>query len=87
MLKQKGNQETTEKKQELKEIKAREQKQLIQEEVELAKRQKLTRMSESHETELKKLSVNSVDADDWYHFTGSPQEILIVLKKKCFSLR
>lgn len=48
--------EALEKKQELKEVKTgREQKQLIQEEVELAKRQKLTRTTESHETELKKL--------------------------------
>jgi DNA-directed RNA polymerase subunit beta' len=48
--------EATVKKEELKEIKTgREQKQLIQEEVELSKRQKLTRSTESHETELKKL--------------------------------
>src|SRR6185436_9997847 len=48
--------EAAEKKHEIKEIKTgKEQKQLIQEEVDLAKRQKLTRTSESHETELKKL--------------------------------
>lgn len=48
--------EASEKKLELKDIKAgKEQKQLIQEEVDLAKRQKLTRTTESHETELKKL--------------------------------
>ncbi|HEX8932253.1 MAG TPA: DNA-directed RNA polymerase subunit beta' [Patescibacteria group bacterium] len=47
--------EAAEKKQELKGKVNKEQKLLIQEEVELAKRQKLTRTAESHESEFKKL--------------------------------
>jgi len=47
--------ETSEKKDELKDMKRKEQKQLIQQEVELAKRQKLVRVSQTHETELSKL--------------------------------
>ncbi|HZE87518.1 MAG TPA: DNA-directed RNA polymerase subunit beta', partial [Methylomirabilota bacterium] len=50
------SQEAASKKGEIKETKvSREQKAMIQEELELAKRQKLTRTSESHESELKKL--------------------------------
>lgn len=53
---EKITQEAADKKGEVKETKVnKEQKQLIQEEVDLAKRQKLARTTETHETELKKL--------------------------------
>ena len=42
---------------------------------------------DEYETELKKLSVTSITVDDWYHCTGTPQNILAELQIRCTPLR